>query len=306
MKKGNQEYLAIAMLIFLAIVWGSSFILIKFGLAEYSSNQVASMRIFFSFICLLPLMIIKWKKVPKSAWKPIMVVGLVGSCIPAFLFALAQTKLSSSTSGVLNSLTPIFTFTLGVVVFKNPFDLKKLAGVIIGLIGAILLILLRTDGSFDPNYTYGLFIVLATFCYGISVNVVKKYLQEVPSLAISSLSFSAVGAACGLYLFLFTDFWSVFNSSPDAVKSAGYVFLLAALGTAFALIIFNTLVQMKNALFAASVTYLIPIVALGWGIWDGEDVGLLHLIGLATILFGVYLANRKRKPSKAPKATPLA
>ncbi|MFT6849666.1 MAG: drug/metabolite transporter (DMT)-like permease [Sphingobacteriales bacterium] len=291
----NENFFAIFVLIFLTFIWGSSFILIKFGLEVYSATEVASMRIFFSFLCLFPLMVMQWKKVPKKAWGPIMIVGFIGSCIPAFMFAFGQTKLSSSTTGVLNSLVPIFTFIFGVLFFKNQFNGRKLAGVLIGLLGAVLLIILRTDGSFDPNYAYGFFIVLATICYGTSVNVVKNYLQDVPALTISSMSFSVIGILCGIYLLGFTDFTSKIVSGPTELKAAGYIFLLAAFGTALALIMFNKLVQLKSALFATTTTYLIPIVALGWGILDGEDVGLLHLVGMGTILIGVYLANVKRK-----------
>jgi drug/metabolite transporter (DMT)-like permease len=290
----QKQYLPIILLIALALIWGSSFILMKNGLKVYSSAQVATMRMFFSFLFLLPLTIRYAFKIPIKYYGMITLVGLLGNGIPAILFATAQTKLNSSTAGVLNTLTPIFTLVVAAVFFKQTFSLQRIAGVVLGLLGAIALIMLRSNGSIDPNYTYGLYILLATICYAWSVNLIKEYLHKLPALGISSLALLLIGPVYGYYLFYHTDFILRVQLETGSLDALFYVVLLAMFGTALSLILFNKLVQISNIVYASSVTYLIPIVALFWGIVDGEQLNIIHFIGMSMILTGVYLANRKK------------
>jgi drug/metabolite transporter (DMT)-like permease len=290
----QKQYLPIILLIALALIWGSSFILMKNGLKVYSSAQVATMRMFFSFLFLLPLTIRYAFKIPLKYYGMITLVGLLGNGIPAILFATAQTKLNSSTAGVLNTLTPIFTLVVAAVFFKQTFSLQRIAGVVMGLLGAIALIMLRSNGSIDPNYTYGLYILLATICYAWSVNLIKEYLYKLPALGISSLALLVIGPVYGYYLFYHTDFILRVQLETGSLDALFYVVLLAMFGTALSLILFNKLVQISNIVYASSVTYLIPIVALFWGIVDGEQLNIIHFIGMSMILSGVYLANRKK------------
>jgi drug/metabolite transporter (DMT)-like permease len=266
----------------------------KNGLKVYSSAQVATMRMFFSFLFLLPLTIRYAFKIPLKYYGMITLVGLLGNGIPAILFATAQTKLNSSTAGVLNTLTPIFTLVVAAVFFKQTFSLQRIAGVVLGLLGAIALIMLRSNGSIDPNYTYGLYILLATICYAWSVNLIKEYLHKLPALGISSLALLVIGPVYGYYLFYHTDFILRVQLETGSLDALFYVVLLAMFGTALSLILFNKLVQISNIVYASSVTYLIPIVALFWGIIDGEQLNIIHFIGMSMILLGVYLANRKK------------
>lgn len=290
----QKQYLPIVLLIALVLIWGSSFILMKNGLKVYSSDQVATMRMFFSFLFLLPLTIRYAFKIPVKYYGMITLVGLLGNGIPAILFATAQTKLNSSTAGVLNTLTPIFTLIVAAVFFKQKFSAQKIAGVVMGLLGAIALIMLRSNGSIDPNYTYGLYILLATICYAWSVNLIKEYLHKLPALGISSLALLVIGPVYGYYLFYHTDFILRVQLETGSLDALFYVILLAMFGTALSLILFNKLVQISNIVYASSVTYLIPIVALFWGIVDGEQLNIIHFIGMSLILSGVYLANKKK------------
>ncbi len=290
----QKQYLPVILLVALALIWGSSFILMKNGLKVYSSAQVATMRMFFSFLFLLPLTIRYAFKIPLKYYGMITLVGLLGNGIPAILFATAQTKLNSSTAGVLNTLTPIFTLVVAAVFFKQTFSLQRIAGVVLGLLGAIALIMLRSNGSIDPNYTYGLYILLATICYAWSVNLIKEYLHKLPALGISSLALLVIGPVYGYYLFYHTDFILRVQLETGSLDALFYVILLAMFGTALSLILFNKLVQISNIVYASSVTYLIPIVALFWGIVDGEQLNIIHFIGMSMILIGVYLANRKK------------
>lgn len=290
----QKQYLPIVLLIALALIWGSSFILMKNGLKVYSSAQVATMRMFFSFLFLLPLTIRYAFKIPIKYYGMITLVGLLGNGIPAILFATAQTKLNSSTAGVLNTLTPIFTLIVAAVFFNQKFSAQKIAGVVMGLLGAIALIMLRSNGSIDPNFTYGLYILLATICYAWSVNLIKEYLHKLPALGISSLALLVIGPVYGYYLFYHTDFILRVQLETGSLDALFYVILLAMFGTALSLILFNKLVQISNIVYASSVTYLIPIVALFWGIVDGEQLNIIHFIGMSLILSGVYLANKKK------------
>lgn len=290
----KKEYLPIVLLILLSLIWGSSFILMKNGLKVYSAAQVATMRMFFSFLCLLPLTLKHIWKIPLRKYGIITLVGLLGNGLPALLFATAQTKLNSSTAGVLNCLTPLFTLIVAAVFFKQKFGMQKIVGVVLGLFGAITLIMLRSNGSIDPNYQYGLYILVATICYAWSVNLIKVYLAGMPAIAISSMALLFIGPVYGYYLFAHTDFMIRTELADGALHALGFVFLLALFGTAISLVLFNKLVQITTAIYASSVTYLIPIVAIFWGAIDGEPITIIHLIGMSAILFGVYLANRTK------------
>ena len=220
-----------------------------------------------------------------------MLVGLTGTGIPAFLFPFAQTHISSSLSGILNSLTPLSTLLLGVLVFKAPIMYNKLFGVLIGLVGAGLLILFGADGGLSGNLWYGLLIVLATICYGMSSNLVGFYLRDMSSLMISAVSFTIVGLPAIVLLFG-TDFTAVLQTHPQGWECLGYITVLALFSTVLASVIFFRLIQWTNPLFASSISYLVPIVATFLGFWDGETISLFHFLGMGLILFGVYLARK--------------
>ena len=292
-----KQFLPIILLSALALIWGSSFILMKNALKVYSASQVATMRMFFSFLFLLPLTIRNFQKVPVKFLLLITLVGLLGNGLPAILFENAQTKLSSSTAGVLNSLTPLFTLIIAVAFFKQHFSSTKITGIVIGMIGAIVLIVFKANGSIETNYQYGSYIFLATLCYAWSVNLIKNYLHELPAIAISSMALVFIGPAYGYYLFAHTDFIYTTMHDAGAGQALGFILLLALFGTAISLVLFNKLVQITTPVYAASVTYLIPIVALFWGFIDGEPISYIQLIGLVGILVGVYLANKNYRKS---------
>ena len=284
-----------AVLLFLAFIWGSSFVLMKKGLRSYSHDQVAAMRIFISFLAFLPFGIKNLKKVTKENFLSLIIVGLIGSTIPAFLFTKAQTQIDSALAGMLNSMTPLFTLIIGLVFYKSTARLINAVGIFLGLIGALGLIT-YTTGANDIigsiNY-YGLFIVLATICYGINVNQVKYKIKDLNGMELTSLAFMFVGPFAGIYL-LFTDF-STALATNDYMLNLGYIAILAVVGTMLALAIFNSLIQYTSALFGSSVTYIIPIFAIMWGLFDGEKISVLHFFWISLIFIGVYLVNLKKK-----------
>ncbi len=289
----NKKVWQWVVLILLAFIWGSSFILMKRGLEVYSHTNVAALRISISFICLLPFAIIGIKKVAKKDWKYLIASGFLGNGIPAFLFTKAQTQIPSALSGMLNSLTPIFALILGLLFFKTKSSTLQIIGVIIGLIGAVGLISANGIDLSNTHFSYSFFIVLATLCYATSVNILKIYLKEINAVTITSLAFLSIGPFCVVYLFS-TDFLSVTVSDKNSLKALGYISTLAIFGTALSVILFNMLIKKTTTLFAASVTYLIPIIAILWGFLDGEIFNILQVICIIITLIGIYFINKFR------------
>ena len=280
------------LLLFLAFLWGSSFILMKKALLSYDYTQVASLRILISFVVLSPVLIRNFKHIHRKQWIKIFIAGLLGSGIPAYLFTLAQTKISSSLAGMLNSTVPLFAVVIGVVFFGIAFRRLKLFGVVVGLIGTIGLLAVSNASGISSEYLgYGLLVVLATLCYATNVNFIKSKLQEVSSLNISSFGFLLIGPIAGIHLFT-TDFTTVLSEGKDAPLHLLYVCILAVFGTAIAVILFNMLIKQVSAVFASSVTYIIPIFAMIWGFADGERIDIAQICFILIILIGVYIINK--------------
>lgn len=277
-------------LIVLSLVWGSSFILMKKGLEVFSYEQVAALRLFITSIVLIPFVFSALKKIKKKHYVPILVAALFGSGVPAFLFTLAQTYLDSSFVGILNSLTPLFTFCIGIIIFNQKYHKINLLGIFIGLIGAIFLSLNNLNQSISINiYVY--LVVFASLLYAISANVIKRYLYDLDSTDITSIVFLIVGPLSGVYIFS-TDFIVLFDNNK-AYESLAYITILAIICTALAGVMFYKLIKISSPTFATSVTYLIPIVALFWGFIDGEKLIGQYFVGVALIFSGLYLVNKK-------------
>ncbi len=286
-------------LIILALIWGSSFILMKRGMEAFPSDQVAAMRIFIAFLFLSPLLFKHIKKSLLKHWRGYIGMGVLGNLIPAFLFTKAETGISSSLTGALNSLTPLFTLLVGVVLFREKTGWINVLGIIIGFIGATGLTMVGKEKGVNNDLLFIFFVVLATICYALSVNIIKRYLSEVDSLTATVWALLFIGPVAGCYLFT-TDFVHRLTTHPVAIESLFFTSILAIFGTALSVIVFNTLIKNTNPLFASSVTYLIPIVAMGWGIFDNEAVSFLHFAWIGLILLGVYLVN------KGPHSQPLS
>lgn len=294
----NPKYLSTIILTTLSIIWGSSFILIKKSLVGFSAGQVGALRMIFAFIVLFPVALPRLKKINLKQYKFLFLVGLTANLFPAFLFAEAETGLESGLTGVLNSLTPMFTLIVGLIVFKNKLHWGELLGLIIGLIGSVGLSFVGSSGKFSSMNFYALLVVAATICYGISANIIKVHLNDFNPKVLTSVSIFTIAPFAIIYL-LTTDFFTQFQNTSETWTSLGAVFILGAVGTAFALILFNRLIQTTSAVSATSVTYLIPIVAVLWGIIDGESFFPLHLVGMVLIIAGVYFVTKANtKPKK--------
>jgi len=293
MNKNADQFINWVILIVLSLIWGSSFILMKYGLRSFSYGQVAGFRMFIAFICLLPVALYHIRKVNRRNFMSLVIVGFIGNAIPAFLFTLAETRIDSSIAGILNSMTPFFTMIIGAIVYHVKIKWVSLVGVFIGLGGAILIITSNTDDITGKINAFALFVVLATIMYGININHVKSRLNELNGIQIASFAFMMVGPAVTVYL-LSTGLPETF-ARENAWNDFLYVFLLGFFGSAVAVVSVNILIQRSNALFASSVTYLMPIVAIMWGIIDGEKLSIAQYAGMAFILLGVYLVNKRKQ-----------
>ncbi len=281
------------MLVLLAFLWGTSFILMKLGMKVFSPFQVAGLRISVAFLFMIPVLLLigtretRMKDIP---W--LFFIGLIGNTIPPFLFCMAQLSISSSMAGILNSLTPLFTLIIGVFFFSYKSNRLKNLGIGLGLAGAIMLILLKSDGSFQLEFSiYPFFIILAAVLYGIGANNLKIRLSHIHPITTSALLYLFTGYIGFIVLFL-TDFSETFQSSPDALEAAGYIVFLGVFCTAVAMIVFNYLLKRTSVVFASTVTYLMPIVSLFWGALFGEVITFIHLLGLGVILTGIYLTSK--------------
>ncbi|MBC8455538.1 MAG: DMT family transporter [Flavobacteriales bacterium] len=283
-------------LISLSLIWGTSFILIKKALIGLTPIQLGSLRIIFSSIIIF---IFAWntlKLINKKEWKWIIISAFLGSFFPAFLFAFAETEIDSSVASILNSLVPLNTVIIGAIVFKIASSKKQIIGVVVGLIGTYLLI----DGGIqlnpDQNYFYAGLVILCSFLYGFNVNIIKKYLNDIPAVTIAAGHFSVIFIPA-IIIFSFSGFNTDQMYDPITLKSIGYVLILSAFGTALAKVLFNKLVQISTAVFASSVTYSLLIVSLFWGILDGELFSFNQLMATVLIVLGVLLSSRKPRQS---------
>lgn len=292
--KANQKLVTYSLLILLSIIWGGSFFFIKKGLIAFSWQEVAALRLTLAFIMLLPFLYKAFKTITKNKYPILFVFVLSGNVIPAFLFPLAQTNISSSLSGILNALSPLLTFVIGIFLFKTSFIKRQLLGVLLGFSGTILLILRGADWTSGGNQLYGLFVVVAAFFYGLNSNLIKAYFQEISSQHALSLGFAFVMPFALSYLLLGTDFIHTIQTHEYALQSFISVFSLTFLSTVLSMILYMRLVKMTSALFGATVAYIIPIIAVFIGFLDDELITLWHFIGMALILFGVYLTRSSK------------
>ncbi len=293
-KKINQ----ILILCVLGMIWGSSFILMKKALTTYSPIEITLYRIFIVFLVFFSLGIKSFFKIKKKTGFVLLLSAIIGSVIPYFLFIKAQTKIDSSLNGILNSITPLFTLLFGVVLFKQKTNFRAVIGVVVGLIGASSLIILSTgDNIFSSSILYALFPVLGSACYALNINIIKTYLKDIPALKITSWSFIFIGPIAGLFLFFQTDFVNnLINNDPNYLNFI-FINILGILGSGLAFWVFNLLIKETSSVFASSVTYLIPVVAIFWGVIDGESFGIVQFYLCLVIFCGIYLIKSKSQKS---------
>lgn len=291
MKNPNIKWIY---LVILSVIWGSSFILIKKSLIGLTPYQLGALRTVITGVILLIVGYNKLKTIPRSKWKWLLISGLLGSFIPGFFFAIAETEIDSAVASILNSLVPLNTILLGFAVFNIASTKRQVIGVIVGFIGTAILILKGSELNPNQNYLYAGFVIASTIMYAANVNIIKRYLQDVKPLAIAAGNYLFI-ILPALIILLFSGFFTseTFNN-PNLPKALLYVSVLSVFGTAIAKVLFNKLVQISTPVFASSVTYIMPIVALIWGVIDGESFSLIQGLAALLILAGVYLSHKRK------------
>ncbi|UBM62824.1 EamA family transporter [Candidatus Sulfidibacterium hydrothermale] len=287
----QQQLLSYAILFGLMLTWGSSFILIKKSLLYFSGTEVGLLRVFITFLFLLPFALRELKNVHRNYFWLLFLSGIIGSVIPALLFAIAETRIESGLAGTLNSLTPLFTLLIGLSFFGFKTRFINVLGVFIGLTGAAGLMITASGGHLGGNFWYAFLVVIASLCYAINVNLVKKYFVGLNSMQITVMTFFYIGIPVLVYILLFTRIPEKLVTKPEAWTGMIYLGILSIVGTGLALIAFNKLIKLSSPVFASSVTYVIPIVAILWGFIDGEHFSTIYFFWMALILGGVYLVN---------------
>jgi len=288
-----SKYLHWILLFSLVIIWGSSFILMKRSLEYFPPFELGALRVAFAGLTLLPFAFKRMKGIEPKVWLKLIIVGLIGNTIPAFLFAFAQTGIPSSQAGILNSTTPLFAMLVGLIFYKIKISWWNILGVFIGLIGAVLIIYGQSDGNLQFNFFYSSLVLIASVLYAFNLNLIKQHLANVDAFTIAVISYFVLLGPVLIFLFWGTDFVQTIQN-PVNLKGLIYPAVLGILGSAMAISLFNILIKIKSVLFAASVTYMIPIVALFFGILDGEHFSPINFLWVAAILGGVLLVNKKR------------
>lgn len=281
-------------LFILALIWGSSFILIKKGLIGLTPLQLGALRVIFTTVFIFIAGFYTLREIPKHKWKWIAISGFLGTFFPVFLFAFAETEIDSAIASILNSLVPLNTFLVGLAVFKIASTKRQILGVIIGFMGTAVLISEGIQLNPQQNYMYAGLVILSSVMYAFNTNIIKRHLQDVKAIAIAAGNFAAIVIPAILVL-VFSNFFSEDTfGHPEFKKSLGYVAVLSLFGTAIAKVMYNKLVQMATPVFASSVTYLMPLVAVGWGLLDGEGFSMYQAFATLLILLGVYLSHRRK------------
>lgn len=277
------------LLLLLAAIWGTSFILVKKSLVAYSSIQVGSIRIVSAFLFFLPVLIVRRKDFLLKNWKYLAISGFLAVFFPAYIFAVVGKELPSALSGALNSLTPLFTLIIGALFFNRKFQKIQIAGIFLGILGSLFLIFNNLGENISFN-SYGFLVFIATIMYGFNLNIVKNNLNEMPAILVTTGLLSVIGPIAAVILFS-TDFFEI-TIKQESHLPLYYAIGLGVFSTGLATILFNRILQISNPVLASSVTYLIPIFAFIWGILDGEVITAQHFTGMAIILIGVYLVNK--------------
>ena len=289
----DKKLINVAIFCILSIIWGSSFVLMKEGLTALSAYQVASLRMLFSGLVLLPFAINAFKKIPKEKMGIVFLSGFLGNFIPAYLFCIAETNIDSSLAGILNSLTPLFTILVGLSFFKTTINRQKMIGVVIGFIGLCLLFAAGKNISFQ-NLGFASLVLVATFFYGLNVNVVGKFLKNIRAIDIVSVAFAFLIIPSTIILYL-TGYFSMSFTNPHFQQATMASIVLGVVGTSIASILFYMLIKRSSIIFASMVTYGIPIIAVAWGIYFGESISILQVGSLLIILAGVYIVNKPQQ-----------
>ena len=288
--ENNKRWLYLAVL---SIIWCSSFILIKKCLVGLTPFQLASIRMIFAATAIAIYSFNSIKKIPKKSWKWIIITAYFGTFFPVYLISYGQTEIESGLASIITTVTPINTLIIGIIFFSLTFTTKQLLGLFVGLVGSILLLYEAKETNSDTNIFYSFFVFLTTVGYAASVNLIKKYLTEIPPEAVTAGIFLSISPPALLVL-IFSDFGSLDFYDSKVTTSILFVFILGVFSSALAQTLFNKFVKIASPLLASAVTYTMPIVAIFWALLDGEVLTIMQYFAAAIILIGVYMVNKNK------------
>ena len=289
----NRKWFYLAIL---SLIWGSSFILIKKGLVGLNSVQLASLRMIFAASVIYIYSYNSIKKIPKKSWKWIVITAYLGTFFPVYLISYGQTEIESGLASIITTVTPINTLIIGIIFFSLTFSIKQLLGLFIGLVGAVLLLYEASETNLNSNIYFSFFIYLTTVGYAASVNLIKKYLTNIPPEAVTAGIFLSISPPAIIVLY-FSDFTDLNFQDPIILKSIFFVLVLGVFGSAIAQTLFNKFVKISSPIFASAVTYTMPVVAIFWALIDGEILSIMQFFATAIILIGVFLVNKRKQTS---------
>jgi drug/metabolite transporter (DMT)-like permease len=289
----NKKWFYLAIL---SLIWGSSFILIKKGLVGLNSVQLASLRMIFAASVIYVYSYNSIKKIPKKSWKWIVITAYLGTFFPVYLISYGQTEIESGLASIITTVTPINTLIIGIIFFSLTFTIKQLLGLFIGLVGAVLLLYEASETNLNSNIYFSFFIYLTTVGYAASVNLIKKYLTNIPPEAVTAGIFLSISPPAIIVLY-FSDFTDLNFQDPLILKSIFFVLVLGVFGSAIAQTLFNKFVKISSPIFASAVTYTMPVVAIFWALIDGETLSIMQFFATAIILIGVSLVNKRKQTS---------
>ena len=295
----NPEKEKWLLLIILSLIWGSSFILIKKSLESFHNPyQVGALRVFISGIMLAPIALANIKKFPRKDLLWISIAAFCGNFIPMFLYPIAETKISSSIAGVVNSMMPIFVIIVGALAWKTKTTSRHVIGIVISFAGVLLMMTSGAEDT-DAHIFYIVLVLFATLLYAVSTTTAAAKLVHIPAKLLSAFVFFYVLALPSLVALMFSGFFSEFDFSKEKWVGLGYVSLLSVFGTGLAMMLQYRLMNISGALFASTVTLLMPIVAVAWGFIDGERLSAFQILGGLVILTGlIFLRSKKTKASE--------
>jgi drug/metabolite transporter (DMT)-like permease len=275
-------------LLLLASIWGTSFLTIKVSLRSFSPVQNTVIRMWLGAVALLAFSLIRRSRLPREpiVWLHLTALAAVANVVPYFMFALAEQRIDSAVAGVLNATTPIWTALIAFTIGTEEVGGRKLAGLILGFAGAVVIFEPWNSGSQVATWS-GVACLVAAACYGMGFVYAARNLRG-RGLTPLSLSTGQVSASALLSLLLIP-----FMGWPEPVFRADAVLALLALGilgTGIAYVINFRLIANRGASGAALVTYLIPVVAVIAGsVTLRERIGLNVILGAAVVLTGVGL-----------------
>ena len=291
----NPEKEKWILLALLSLIWGSSFILIKKSLDHFNPYEVGALRVLIAGLVLLPVAIKNIRKFPKKNVKWLILAAITGNFIPMFLFPIAETEVSSSIAGIINSMMPIFVIIVGALLWKFETTKRQIIGVLISFSGACILAFSGGEGG-EFKLIPILLLLLATLLYAISTTTVKSKLSDIPAKILSAFVFSLVLIFTSLIALVFAGFFNELKMDNNLLVGLGFVSLLSVFGTGLAMMLNYRLLSVSTPLFASTVTLLMPIVAIIWGILDGEKLTSMQVFGAVIILAGLIFL--RQMPSK--------